>query len=252
MKKIILSLCFCMLLIPSAFAVTGEAWLPWTPVQASIISPIALPPMTDNVYGARGNLIYGWNKRVVGFDAGMIQNSERTTGVQMGMLANISGTMEGIAMPFSVFPCVNVSRDFAGLQLSYICNYSDDITGLQVFPIFNVAKNVSGMQMALLVNNAHNVCFWQSAFLANISENLSGYQGGFSNTVSNEMSGWQSAIFINNAKKMSGLQTSSFMNRAKDLNGIQFGAINYTEEINGLQIGLLNINKNRILPFINF
>jgi hypothetical protein len=251
MKKLLLSLCFCLFLVP-AYAVTGEAWLPYTPVQVSLISPIALPPMTDNVYGARGNLIYGWNKRVIGLDAGVIQHSERTTGIQMGMLANISGTMEGIAMPFSVFPCVNVSRDFAGLQLSYICNYSDNITGLQAFPVFNVAKNVSGMQMALLVNNAQDVCFWQTAFLANISENLSGYQGGFSNTVNNEMIGWQSGLAINNAKKMSGLQNSWLLNRAKELHGIQFGAINYTEEINGLQIGVLNINKNRIMPFINF
>jgi len=254
MKKVFLSLCFCLLLVPAAYAVTGEAWLPWTPVQASVISPVAIPPLTDNVYGARGNLIYGYNKRVVGFDLGLIQHAERTTAIQMGFLANISGTMEGIAMPYflSLFPCVNIARDFTGLQLSYLYNSSDNITGCQGVPIFNYAKDVSGVQIALLVNNAHDVCFWQSAPLANIADNLSGYQGGFSNTVHEEMTGWQSSLAINTANKMSGLQTSWLLNRTNFLYGIQLGAINWARDIEGLQIGFVNINKNRILPFINF
>ena len=257
MKKVLLSLCFCLFLVPVAFAIDREPLLPFTPVQASVISPIALPPFVDNVYGARGNLIYGYNKRVVGFDVGLIQHSERTTAIQMGLLANISGTMEGIAAPyfFSYFPCVNIARDFSGLQFSYLYNSSDNFWGFQGIPLAcNIANDVSGVQIAVLWNRARDVCFWQSAALANNARNLSGYQGGIANTVEDEMIGWQHAVAINNAGKMGGLQTSYILNRATEsLHGIQFGAINYAKDVDGgLQIGLININKNRILPIINF
>lgn len=237
MKKVAILACFFALILlaaTSAFAATDESsWIPFTPAEVSAIYPLAFPPFVNDVYGARVNYIYGWNRNVYGFDFGLVNQAERTAGLQYGFIANIPGKMKGIG-------------------LSLFMNYSEDMIGFQWAVLgFNRSRDLTGIQIAYAANFANDADFYQYSLLFNSARKMTGYQSAMVNNA-DDMNGWQYGFVANRAGVMTGVQTALLFNGTDNLNGFQIGLINYAWDTEGFQLGLLNINKHRILPIINF
>jgi hypothetical protein len=198
LKKLFLSALMAMVLFSCAYAEDDSSF---TIFQINLISPVSLPPMVDNVYGLRTNVLYGSSRNVCGMDIGLAGGcSESMLGLQASVFGNWAGTAGGI-------------------QIAGLVNGADNIRALQVAPIMNYSRTISpfSLQVSLL----------------NLSENNGGFQSGLVN-LSDVVhwddwgSGWQIGAW-NNARVNNGLQIG-VINITDDLKGFQLGLINISRD----------------------
>lgn len=173
----------------------------WSILELSLFSPVSLPPFVDNVYGFRGNVIYGENKSVQGFDLGLLQScSERMTGLQIGILGNSTGVAEGL----QIGGIANISENIRAVQIASLINYSKTVTPYSCqIAICNLSEDGGGAQLGLL--NAADKVHWDNSG--------AGCQIGFWNAC-NENCGMQIGL----------------INITDDLNGFQMGLFNISKD----------------------
>jgi hypothetical protein len=198
LKKLFLSVLVISVIFSCAYAEDNNSF---TIFQINLISPVSLPPMVDNVYGLRTNLLYGSSRNVCGLDLGLAGGrSEIMMGLQVSLIGNWAGTA-------------------GGLQIAGIVNGADNIRAFQAASIMNYARTISpfSLQVSLL----------------NLSENSGGFQTGLLN-ISDVVhwddwgSGWQIGAW-NNSRVNNGIQIG-VINIADDLKGFQLGLINISKD----------------------
>jgi len=244
-----------------------------TPVQLSLFNPIQLFSEECDVYGLRLDILYGNNRNVNGFDAGMINRvTKNGAGLQMG-LVNTAKRMTGIQ--FGLIGCS--AQQLCGIQIAGLgtvntCYYTPNeirqdaaagssnhvITGVQIAGLINDnLSDLTGIQIAGIFNESFDVrgAQIQAGLLGgNRANQMTGVQiqaGLLGINDAYQMTGVQIALGIsqNETYDMTGFQLALVFNKAEHMKGVQFGLANYCKKMTGVQIGLVNIIKESPLAF---
>jgi len=195
-------------------------------------------------------------------EIGLITNShfQSSTGIQLGGLANISGTNAFVNLTLSEertlihsdFEVNNQGVLIAGF-LNYTLNRASGIlltgglnhTGndFKGFQLAGIGNSIGGFSSGVHIAGVYNL----------VNESVAGIQiSTFFNFADGQLSGSQIAL-INKAKWMKGKNSTPFtkarslqiglINFSKEMHGTQIGLINFGGEMRGKQIGLLNFFK---------
>lgn len=187
-------------------------------------------------------------------------NEEKTRGLQIGGLANLTGANAFAGMTEKERDLKIKSgfeANLTGVQISGITNVViNNVFGGQMTGGVNVTKGaIIGYQLAGISNVVNKYSFGvQVAGLWNSSvQSVDGVQiAGLMNYTSGELYGVQISAF-NKAGYMEGKNSVpndkptgvqiGLMNVAKKMNGFQIGLINFGKRSQGTQIGLINIYR---------
>ncbi|HJO22663.1 MAG: hypothetical protein QF890_10190 [Myxococcota bacterium] len=123
-----------------------------TPLQISLIPSAQIFPTDWTVTGVSFNMIYGEQKKVVGFDVGLFNNvTSELTGLQSGLVSIVEGNARGLqAGPFN-----RVGGSLHGLQIGIANRVIETLHGAQ-FGVANDAGSVTGAQVGV-VNFANSL-----------------------------------------------------------------------------------------------
>lgn len=226
-----------------------------TPVQLSLFNPVQLFSEECDVYGLRLDILYGNNRNVNGFDAGMINRvTNNGAGLQMG-LVNTAKRMTGVQ--FGLIGCG--AQQLCGIQiagLGAINTYYYTPNEIRQDAAAGSSNHViTGVQIAGLINdNLSDLTGIQIAGIFNESFDVRGAQiqaGLLGGNRANQMTGVQIALGIsqNEAYDMTGFQFALVFNKAEHMKGVQFGLANYCKTMTGVQIGLVNIIRESSVAF---
>jgi hypothetical protein len=205
------------------------------------------------------NLSSGYSASTVFFELGIISNlnTNRTNGVQLGGIANITGAnaFGGLTKKQREEKRKSgFSSNLTGVQFSGVTNIVlGNAFGAQVTGGVNLDNGaLIGLQISGIANIVTTYSFGvQLSGLFNVSEmSFSGVQlAGLSNYTRGELEGVQLGL-VNQAGATEGKNSVDntqptgvqigFINFAKKMNGFQVGVINFARQSQGTQIGLLN------------
>jgi len=170
--------------------------------------------------------------------AGTIPESE-SAGVQLALFANWADAFDGVQFAFGF------NRDARGgfVQIAAVCNSSEDFSGVQAAAVNLRGKSFRGVQFGALNGGADSFSGFQLGLFANSAVPLG--------TVEHHarMHGWQVAPLVNAADEIDGGQVS-LVNLAADVRGVQIGLYNQARRLRGVQIGLLNHCDASDVPFL--
>ncbi len=220
---------------PRAQAEQREPKEQWAPFQVALINPLQMYGDQVNIGGLRLDLIYGRNKRVVGFDFGFFNKSEELKAIEVGF--------------------ANYTEVFRGIQLGVVNAAMDDSVGLQAGLFNGVGRNGSVIQVGLINDTtapiaAANKVHGLEVGLLNMSLLPFSFWGPeeIDALGTTEFSGLEVGL-ANGKKQVNGVSVG-LINTAYKLNGVQIGAVNFCEEAAGFQLGFINIISQGTVPFL--
>jgi len=138
-----------MLAAPSFAGSAADGWvtLPFTPFQLSIAGGVSqVFSKATPVYGMRFSAFYGTQSKVVGLDAGLANDADSLTGLELGFCNMVRGSGMGAQMGAG---CSYVQTDFSGLQTSVANLVEGRFRGLQL-GLGNGAGSGTGVQIGLM------------------------------------------------------------------------------------------------------
>ena len=196
----------------------GSSW-----VELGFYSPIQLFTEETTVEVFRLSIVYTYNKKVNGYDVGILCDSADSNGVQFAGLNRTTGTMNGLSIG-----------------------------------VANVAhKEMNGVQIALLFNQAGTDTEQEGTVRKECSS--SGFQFSWTNCADGVFTGFQLGGFNISTTMLKGFQLGLLNIAERPLKEYeQFQTKEYKESKDNktcLQIGIVNINSKGFLPFsffINF
>lgn len=194
-------------------AIPAGRQLPYYPVNASVIYPLAINAGAPDSY--------------THFDLALVLSS---VGVVYGLQLGVLGW---------------VVYDLRGVQLDVAGVVGGKAEGLMVGGVFAMADGrVSGLQVAGALGWANDVDGVQVAGVgAHTARDLEGAQvAGVFNVLRRDLEGVQLAGAVN-VGRVDGLQVAPF-NISQRARGLQIGVLNVAREIDGLQVGVVNVTDN--------
>lgn len=223
------------------------------PFQLSLVTPVQLVPKEGAVCGVRFDL-WGENKAVWGFDAGLMNGAGELRGIEVGGIANRLKGLEEKPLTQSwgyQIACLvnsNIKAPFTGFQMAGLVNDHDEasFTGLQVAGLANDndKSKFGGIQVALFSNqNYQSEVTGIQVSLFNHAQKLNGIQIGLANGES-AFEGAVGMVMIPlclvAALDHGGscpLYSDATAHQDSAVNGAQVGLItNLTESLKGFQI----------------
>ena len=203
----------------------GRARAAFSGVQLSVLNVVEGP-------------VHGVQVGVLANVAGTIPESG-SAGAQLALVANWADAFDGIQFAFGF------NRDGAGgfAQVAAICNSFEDFGGVQVAAVNLRGKTFRGVQFGALNGGADSFSGLQIGLLANSAVPLGSVEHHA------RMSGWQVSPLVNAADEIDGGQ-ASLVNLAADVRGVQIGLYNQARRLHGVQIGLLNHCDASDIPFL--
>lgn len=180
-------------------------------------------------------------------------------GVQIGVLANVAGTIpESGSAGAQLALVANWADAFDGIQFAFgfnrngsggfaqvaaICNSFEEFGGVQVAAVNLRGRTFRGVQFGALNGGADSFSGLQLGLLANSAVPLGSVEHHA------RMDGWQISPLVNAADEIDGGQVS-LVNLAADVRGVQIGLYNQARRLRGVQIGLLNHCDASDIPFL--
>ena len=161
--------------------------------------------------------------------SGVLEGSD-STGVQLGLLGNYSGSLAGAQAGFFL----NRAAAGAGVQLAAVCNFSDRFRGIQLAGVNLDGDDIRGAQLGLVNVGA---------------KRFAGVQFGLLNSSQGDFSGAQLGL-VNTAKRLGGGFQLGAANFAGEAAGWQVGLYNSARTLRGAQLGLLNVVSTADLPIL--
>ena len=147
------------------------------------------------------------------------------SGVQLGLLANVTGVLE--------------PSPSTGAQAALLVNYADELAGVQLGLAFNRNGEGSGLQLGAVANFSDRFRGIQLAAINMDGDDVRGAQLGLINAGAKEFHGLQLGAINGAAGDQHGLQLG-LLNTAGTMNGVQFGLVNMATTSRGWQIGIYN------------
>ena len=150
------------------------------PIAISIFPPVQFPPASWDVYGFRLNVFVGHHRDVGFIDVGVLGNvaDGNLIGVELAGLYNRVGSSDGAIQAACIMN--QVEHDFCGVQLGLVNNVRGDMEGLQAGAI-NLTQDGTGIQMGVF-NRAERFSGLQIG-VANYAYQLQGVQIGVFNVI---------------------------------------------------------------------
>ncbi|MDD3885540.1 MAG: hypothetical protein PHI35_01565 [Victivallaceae bacterium] len=194
----------------------------WTPFQVCFLPGVPNAMWQSNVFGIKS----GWPVtcgygRVWGLEASWFYSGTRNVnGFQASWICCQADEFDGVQAAFVT--CLNLGKQFNGLQASLGYVQSGDINGAQGGAV-NLAKNVNGIQAGLLF------------------------------AMANDVNGFQASGVCVNSGKLNGVQCNLY-GQVKNSSGVQLGVVNVSGG-KGVQFGAINIMKDAwipVFPIFNF